>query len=69
MSNYQHITNCIQVSGRNFNGKFRVTGMQQLMESSGYDDWNTITNILRIKMSESRGRKGFPYAFPLVFGR
>lgn len=43
--------------------------MQQLMESSGYDDWNTITNILRIKMSESRGRKGFPYAFPLVFGR
>lgn len=53
-------------------GGFKIGTATHVQGGSGsYDDWNTITNILRIRKREHKARdneRGFVYGFPLKFG-
>lgn len=58
---------CIKIQGK-FNNKdaFSVASTNMLIEdSTTYDAWNTITNVLRFISDDSN--VGFPYTFPFNF--
>lgn len=61
----------LKVTGYTEDGEFKAKLITNVALGITTDDWNTLTNILRIRRKEAAAEtnvRGFVYKFPLALG-